>query len=300
MDTKMQIIPRSKLECIYHNRALLGESPVWSVDEKCLYWVDIEGRTFNNFNTSTSKNITINTGIRVSALALREPGGFIVATETGFQFYNSTENSFTLIGDPESNKPNNRFNDGRCDRAGRFWAGTMIEKGNQIPDAGLYSINQDLNYKKKCGGLILSNGLAWSPNNRTMYLADTRYPVVWAFDFDIDNGDICNQRKFIEFDLDDGVPDGATIDTDGCYWLAQPRASRICRYTPKGRKDTIVELPVSKPTMCAFGGSDLNILYITTSSLGLSEKELEEQPLAGSLLGLDVKAQGLPEPKFIN
>ena len=295
----MQIISKSKVQCIYRNRALLAESPVWSENEECLYWVDIEGRTFNRFDPNKSKNIAINTGIRVSALALRRTGGFIVATETGFQLYNSTENSFTPIGDPENNKPNNRFNDGRCDRAGRFWAGTMVEKGNQTPDAGLYCIDGDLTYMKKHEEIILANGLAWSPDNRTLYLADTRHPVVWAFDFDIDSGEISNQRIFIEFGITDGVPDGATVDTDGCYWLAQPRSSQICRYTPEGRIDTVIELPVSKPTMCAFGGPSLNTLYITTNSLGFSEKELENQPLAGSLLGLEVKAQGLPEPKFI-
>jgi sugar lactone lactonase YvrE len=295
----MQIIPKSALECIYLNRALLGESPVWNEEENCLYWVDIEGQTFNRFDPTTSKNIAINTEIRVSAIAQRELGGCIVATEVGFQFYNPTENKFTPIVDPEKNKPNNRFNDGRCDRAGRFWAGTMIEKGDQIPDAALYCIDKNLACTKKNKNLILANGLAWSPNNQTMYLADTRHPIVWAFDFDMDNGDIFNQRPFIEFGVKDGVPDGATIDTDGCYWLAQPRASQICRYTPDGRKDTVIELPVSKPTMCAFGGSNLNVLYITTNSFGFSEEELKEQPLAGSLLGLELNAQGLPEPKFI-
>jgi sugar lactone lactonase YvrE len=175
----------------------------------------------------------------------------------------------------------------------------MVEKGNQTPDAGLYCIDGNLTYMKKHEEIILANGLAWSPDNRTLYLADTRHPVVWAFDFDIDSGDISNQRIFIEFGINDGVPDGATVDTDGCYWLAQPRSSQICRYTPEGRIDTIIELPVSKPTMCAFGGPSLNTLYITTNSLGFSKKELENQPLAGSLLGLEIKAQGLPEPKFI-
>ena len=295
----MRIIPKSIPECMLYKRALLGESPVWSIDEQCLYWIDIEGRTFNRFDPKNSKNVAIDTGIRVSALALRSSGGFIVATEFGFQFYDSEKNRFAPIADPEKNKPNNRFNDGRCDRAGHFWAGTMVEKGDQTADAGLYCINKNLKCNKKYRDLILANGLAWSPDNKIMYLADTRRPIVWAFDFDIDNGDIFNQRTFIEFDVKEGVPDGATIDTDGCYWLAQPRASRVCRYTPGGRKDTMIELPVSKPTMCAFGGSNLNILYITTNSLGFSEKELEKQPLAGSLFGLEIEAQGLPEPKFI-
>ena len=295
----MHKISKSEIQCMYYNRALLGESPVWSENECCLYWLDIEGRTFNRFNPITSKNIATKTQIRISALALRKEGGFIVATESGFQFYNLKENILTPIGDPEANKPNNRFNDGRCDRAGRFWACTMVEKGRQTPEAALYSIDGNLKYKKKHENIILGNGLAWSPNNKTLYFADTRHPVVWEFDFDIDSGNISNQRIFIEFSANDGVPDGATVDTDGCYWLAQPRASKICRYTPEGQIDTIIDLPISKPTMCAFGGPSLNTLYITTNSLGFNKKELASQPLAGSLLGLEVKAQGLPETKFI-
>jgi L-arabinonolactonase len=295
----MHKISKSEIQCSYRNRALLGESPVWSENENCLYWVDIEGRTFNKFDPLTSKNIATKTQTRISALALRETGGFIVATESGFQFYNLHENRLTQIGDPEDNKPNNRFNDGRCDRAGRFWAGTMVEKGNQEPNAALYSIDSNLKYRKKHENIILANGLAWSPDNQTLYFADTRHPAVWAVDFDLDSGSISNKRIFIEFGINDGVPDGAAIDTDGCYWLAQPRSSKICRYTPDGRVDTVIELPISKPTMCAFGGPSLNTLYITTNSLGFNKKELENQPLAGSLLSLEVNAQGLPEPKFI-
>jgi L-arabinonolactonase len=295
----MHKISKLEIQCIYHAHALLGESPVWSENENCLYWVDIEGRTFNKFDPITSNNIATKTQTRISALALREKGGFIVATDSGFQFYNLEENSLIQIGDPEDDLPNNRFNDGRCDRAGRFWAGTMVEKGPQKPEAALYCIDGNLKYRKRHKNIILANGLAWSPDNRTLYLADTRHPAVWAFDFDLDSGNISNQRIFIEFGINDGVPDGATVDTDGCYWLAQPRSSKICRYTPKGRIDTVVELPISKPTMCAFGGPSLNTLYITTNSLGFDKKELAIQPLAGSLLGIEVKAQGLPEPKFI-
>ncbi len=288
----------SKVQCVQPKCAELGESPVWSEEESCLYWVDIEGRSFNRFDPSTSQNIAIETAERFGSFALREQGGFVVATENGFKLYDAQANSLTPLNDPEAGKPNNRFNDGRCDRAGRFWAGTMVEKGAQIPDAALYCLDAQQNCGKKHAGFILANGLAWSPDNKTMYFADTRHPLVWAFDFDLDSGTISNQRVFIEFGEKDGVPDGAAVDTEGCYWLTQPRAWQVCRYTPAGKLDTVIELPVAKPTMCAFGGATFNTLYITTNSLGFSEKERADQPLAGALFAIELTAQGLSEPKY--
>ena len=295
----MNIISQSKVECVDRRRALLGESPVWNEEEASLYWVDIEGYTFNRFDPSKSETTFTNTTERISALAIRDKGGFAVATENGFKLFNNEKNELTSIVDPEKDKPDNRFNDGRCDRAGRFWSGTMVEGGNLSAEASLYCLDHNLICKKKYDNLTLANGLAWSPDDQTMYLADTRYPVVWVFDFDIDSGRIFNQRIFLEFGPEDGVPDGATVDTDSCYWLATPRSSKICRYTSAGELDTVIKLPVTKPTMCAFGGPNFNTLYITTSSYGLSESELATQPLAGCLLAVEVTAQGLPEAKFL-
>jgi sugar lactone lactonase YvrE len=295
----MKIISKSEIECVHNERAQLGESPVWSEAHNCLYWIDIEGYTFNSFDPNKGYNHSKDTAIRFGSFALREDDSFVVATEFGFQLYHFHKNSLTPLTNPESNKPNNRFNDGRCDRAGRFWAGTMVEKGPPINDASLYSLNKNLNCKKKYTGFGLANGLAWSPDNKIMYFADTRLPVVWAFDFNLASGDIFNKRVFIEFGNEDGVPDGATIDVDGCYWLTQPRAAKICRYTPRGKVDTVIRLPVTKPTMCAFGGPSLKTLYVTTSSFGLSEAEMAIQPLAGSLLAIELQTQGIPEPRFI-
>ena len=294
----MNIIPEKKVHCVNRERAQLAESPVWDIDKQHLYWIDIQGYTFNCFDPSTAENKSVKTSERISAFAIREQGGFVAATENGFQLYNQEKNILFPITNPEENKANNRFNDGRCDRAGRFWAGTMVEYGDTLPDASLYCLDQTFVCKKKYSNIILSNGLAWSPDNQTMYLADTRQPVVWAFDFDLDSGNVSNQRVFIEFGPKDGVPDGATVDTDGCYWLAKPRASQICRYTTSGKLDTVITLPVTKPTMCAFGGRTLNTLYITTNSYGFSPDELARQPLAGFLFAVDVSAQGIPEAKF--
>jgi sugar lactone lactonase YvrE len=294
----MYTIPKSKVQCVYNQRAQLGESPVWCAEHNCLYWIDIEGQTFNRFDPSTDHNYSVDTAIRFGSFALRINGGFVVATEFGFQLYDLVENNLKPLTNPEDDKPNNRFNDGRCDRAGRFWAGTMVEKGVQTPEGSLYSLDNNYSCTKKHTGFSLANGLAWSPNNKIMYFADTRLKVVWTFDFDLDNGDIFNKRIFIQLTNGDGVPDGATIDVDGCYWLTQPRAGKICRYTPDGKLDTVIELPIEKPTMCAFGGQNLKTLYVTTNSHKLTKEEIESQPQAGSLFAVDLESQGIPEPRF--
>ena len=294
----VNLIRKSEVECVFSNRSLLGESPVWSSKDDCLFWLDIEGYSFNCFDPITRENIETKTNQRFCCMAIDSRGGFIVATENGFHKYNLHRNELTHITDPENDKPNNRFNDGKCDRAGRFWAGTMVEKGKQKNDASLYCLDSNYNCTKKYGGLILSNGIAWSPNDKVMYLADTRIPVVWAFDYDIQTASISNRRVFIEFDEDEGVPDGAAIDNLGGYWIAIPRTSQIRRYTDKGKIDTIIELPITKPTMCAFGGANLSTLYITSNSYQFTEKQLEEQPLAGSIFALNINYQGMPEPEF--
>ncbi|MBT3992309.1 MAG: SMP-30/gluconolactonase/LRE family protein [Rhodospirillaceae bacterium] len=294
----MHIIDKSRVDCVLSETAQLGECPVWHAEESCLYWTDIDGKTFNKFDPSSGQNTAIEVAERFGSFALREKGGFVVATENGFKLFDAKSNSLTAIDDPEGNKPNNRFNDGRCDRAGRFWAGTMVEKGEQVPDGGLYRLGADQSCHKMVEDIILANSLAWSPDNNTMYFSDTRAPMVWAYDFDLASGDISNQRNFIEFGEGDGVPDGAAVDSEGCFWLAQPRAWRICRYTPTGELDTLIHLPVSKPTMCAFGGPDLKTLYITSISTGLTAEELAPQPLAGGLFAIELDTQGLAEPKY--
>lgn len=293
----VNLIRKSEVECVLNYRSLLGESPVWSRKDKCLFWVDIEGYSFNRFNPITRENIATKTNQRISCLAIDSNDGFIVATENGFHKYNPQSNKLSLITDPENNIPNNRFNDGKCDRAGRFWAGTMVQKGLQ-KNASLYCLDNDYNCTKKYGGLILSNGIAWSPDDKVMYLADTRIPIVWAFDYDIQTADISNRRVFIEFDENEGVPDGAAIDNLGGYWIAVPRASQVRRYTDKGKIDTIIELPITKPTMCAFGGDGLTTIYITSNSYQFTKRQLEEQPLAGSIFALNLNYQGMPEPEF--
>jgi len=294
----MNTIPANQVECLLESQSKVGECPTWSIAEQCLYWIDIEGRLFHRWDPSSNSNQSWETPERFGSFGMCRNGSFVVASENGFYFYNHLNGDFAPITDPEASKPNNRFNDGRCDQAGRFWAGTMIDQGENIQDAALYCLDANGTATLKQDGIILANGLAWSPDNKTMYFADTRMAVVWAYDFDLDDAALSNRRVFIEFGEGDGVPDGATVDTDGCYWLTQPRSWTIKRYTPAGKVDTVIELPFERPTMCAFGGQDLQTLYITSLGEFLSEDEKVSRPLEGGLFKVEVEAQGLPEPHF--
>lgn len=294
----MHTIPASQVECQLQSHSKVGECPTWSMEEQCLYWIDIEGRLFHRWDPSSAANESWKTPERFGSFGLRQNGSFVVATENGFHFFDPISGDFLAITDPESDKPNNRFNDGRVDRAGRFWAGSMIDQGTNEPNAALYCLDTNGEATLKQDGIILANGLAWDPDNSTMYFADTRMAVVWAYDFDLDDAALSNRRVFIEFKDGDGAPDGAAIDTDGCYWLTQPRSWTIKRYTPAGKVDTVIELPFERPTMCAFGGADLKTLYITSLGQFLNEGEKIERPLEGGVFKVDVEAQGLPEPYF--
>jgi sugar lactone lactonase YvrE len=196
---------------------------------------------------------------------------------------------------PEAHLPENRFNDGRCDRAGRFWAGTMCD-ARRDPTGSLYRFDADLACTKLRNAIIIPNGLAFSPDNRTMYFADTNRHTIWAYDYDLASGAATNERVFA--DTGEGRPDGSCVDADGGLWNAQYGGWRLVRYAPTGKVDRVVQVPVANPTCCAFGGEDLGTLYVTTATQRLSLDDLAKQPLAGSLLALRPGAKGLAEGRF--
>ena len=217
----------------------------------------------------------------------------IAAMKTGMYFFDGGRKE--LIGQPETHLPQNRFNDGRCDRDGRFWSGTMHEAIRE-PTGALYRVSVDGKYERKRTGITVPNSLAWSPDGRTMYFADSPRRAIWAFDYDRASGEPSNERVFVATQA--GFPDGSCVDADGCLWNAEYGGSRVVRYTPGGKVDRVIELPVKNPTCCAFGGKDLDVLYITTAAQRLNEAQLKEQPLAGALLAARPGARGLPESRF--
>ena len=189
------------------------------------------------------------------------------------------------------------MNDGKPDRQGRFWAGSMHDP--QIRATGaLYELDPDLQWRRMIDGVTVSNALAWSPDGKTMYYGDSTARTVWAWDFDTDSGDIANRRVFLDEAAIGGPPDGATVDAEGCYWLTVPLTGKVNRYDPRGRLDRSIDLPVSNPTCVAFGGDRLDTLYITSATFMVPPEDLLNQPLAGALLAVDVGVRGLPDALF--
>ena len=189
-----------------------------------------------------------------------------------------------------------RCNDGKCDRQGRFWVGTMGDM-RRTPRGHLYRLDPQAGLRRVLDGLTIPNGLCWSPDGRTMYFTDSPTRLIWAFPYDPATGTPGERRVFAQVD-GSGVADGATVDAEGCLWSARHGGGRVTRYTPDGRIDREIALPVSQPSCCAFGGPDLGTLFVTTARNGLSADDLAKQPLAGAVLALEPGVRGLAEPRY--
>ncbi|MBZ9845945.1 MULTISPECIES: SMP-30/gluconolactonase/LRE family protein [unclassified Mesorhizobium] len=282
---------------VFRSRDKLGEVPVWDVAEQALYWVDIESKRLRRFDHATGQVREWHFPERIGSFALRERGGLVCAFESGLAFFDPATEKIDWIARPEAHIPTNRFNDGKCDRKGRFWAGTM-DDNLKDHSASLYRLDPDLQVTRLVGGICISNSLVWSLDNSIFYFADTPENAIYAYDYDHNAGTIANRRLFASTAEQPGTPDGSTIDEHGYLWNAQWGGWRLVRYAPDGSIDRIVELPVQRPSSCMFGGPDLATLYVTTAIWDSNEADLRAQPLAGSLLALDVGVRGVPEPRF--
>jgi sugar lactone lactonase YvrE len=264
-------------------RYRLGEGPVWDESMLRLYWVDITGKTLHWYNQAQGTFGHFQVDQKIGAISLTTDHRLLAALEHGFYFLNLATKTVECIADTESNITTNRFNDGKCDPQGRFWAGTMSMAGE--PEAGkLYMLDRNLAPTIRLEKLGCSNGIAWSPDQKTMYFIDSLAFNVTAYDFSPESGEISAPRVIITFTSDQGFPDGMTIDTDGMLWIAMWAGWNVSRYDPSsGTLLQKVDLPVAQVSSCTFGGPHLSDLYITTARDGLSQPKLEEQPLAGSL-----------------
>jgi sugar lactone lactonase YvrE len=253
------------------------------VDRSTICWIDVIAGFIHQYNTLSHQHKTISVGQMIGCICQSADGNFIAGIKNGIAKIDRETGNIEMLAHPEKHIPGNRFNDGRCDPAGRFWAGTMAlteEEGA----GNLYMMDHKGIVSKKIEGVSISNGLAWSADHKTLYYIDTPTQRVVAFNFDISNGHISNESVIITIPGEDGSPDGMTIDLDGMLWIAHWGGWQISRWDPAtGKKLGNIKLPVSKVTSCTFGGETLEDLYITTASIDLSEKELKEQPLAGFL-----------------
>jgi sugar lactone lactonase YvrE len=281
-----------KAELVVDAKAMLGEGPCWDHRHHCLYWVDILGKHIHCYDPVTNKSETIDVGQYVGALAVRESGGFIAAMHHGFYFLDIKTGMLTPIHDPEEDLPNNRFNDGKCDPAGRFWAGTM-ETQPSDPNGALYCMDTHLTTRKLVDNVTISNGLAWSPDSKMMYYIDTPTKEIVLFDYDIDTGQISNKRVAFKLSTEEGAPDGMTIDEEGMLWIAHWGGSQVTRRNPNtGEILAVVSVPATNVTSCVFGGENLDELFITTARVGLDEKALASQPYAGAVFRCKTGVKG--------
>ena len=291
---------RVEVECVADAKSIVGESPLWSAAEQCVYFVDIPQRQLHRFSLGNMMLESFTTPDIVTAVASRRGGGLILTFERTLAFFDPGKKSFTAAMAVTIEPTGNRFNDGKCDRQGRFWAGTMSKTQWDEPCGSLYRIGADLTATRLMSGLRCSNGLGWSPDNRTFYFAESFAHTIYAFDFEAQSGVISGRRVFATLDPASGAfPDGLTVDAEGHVWNAQPVFGRLVRYDPDGRIDRIVETPVSRCTSCTFGGDDLGTLYVTSARDSLTPEELIEEPVAGGLFAFRPGVTGIAETPFI-
>jgi sugar lactone lactonase YvrE len=290
-------------ELIVDARNAVGECPVWVPEENALYWVDIPAGGLQRWSAETGHVHAWRAPQMLACIARHRDGGWVAGMESGFFHlhpHNDGSLDSNLLAPVEHARTDMRLNDGRCDRQGRFWAGSMVlNMGANAADGMLYrySAGQRGPLEAQLSGFIVPNGLGFSPDGRTMYLSDS-HPLVqqiWAFDYDTDSGTPSNRRLFVDMNQFAGRPDGAAVDAEGCYWICANDAGLIHRFTPDGRLDRSLAVPVKKPSMCAFGGSRLDTLFVTSIRPG---DDHDEQSLAGGVFALNPGVKGLPEPLF--
>lgn len=288
----------SGLRAIDAPLATLGEGPMWSVAEQCLYWLDIVGRKIFRRDEASGAVEARALPYAPSAIFPHAEGGLLLVTKKGLALVDFESGELKSVPVPGIDFRQEIFNDGACDSQGRLWIGTR-DMDRQAPKGALYRIDPDFTIGRHDTGFVISNGIAWSPDGRTLYHVETRPGRIDAYDFDAASGLISNRRVFVEYGPDEpGHPDGCTVDAEGGLWVAEVEAGRIVRFAPDGRLDREVKVPVRKPTSVMFGGPDLSTLYITSMRFGLAEDELREEPLAGGLFAVEVGVRGIPELVF--
>lgn len=275
----------------------LGECPVWDPQSERLYWTDITGPTLCWYEPKTKRTHSWKLPKPIGSFALRQGGGMIVAMRANLATFDETTGAVTTI-EGAVDLGDTRFNDGKCDRLGRFWVGTL-DRHMRPDQAALYRVDPGFKVTRKDGPFTLGNGLGWSPDDKTMYFTDTRNFVIYAYDYDLARGEIANRRAFVRFDRQSTTrPDGLCVDSQGFVWVAMVHGWNVTRFDPTGKVERRIDLPVERPTSCAFGGPDLDVLYVTTSTLTLEPEALAKQPLAGSLLAVRTGITGLADPRF--
>jgi sugar lactone lactonase YvrE len=281
-------------ENILTARARLGERPCWDARTQRLYWVDIYNHRVHQFDPVTRSDRFFDVGDVVGSLAPAGENRLILALHNHLAFLDTQNGNVTPILELPYH-PDIRFNDGKCDALGRFWIGTLCVSGAK---ASLYRYDPDGSIKEMVTGLTVSNGLGWSPDGQTFYLTDSSPKLIYAYDFDLERGQIENRRVFVDLCEYPFSPDGLSVDSEGCIWSAMWDGGCIIRFDPNGKEMLRVPMSVPRPTSCAFGGADLTTLYITTASVGMSEAEIQKSHYSGDLFALPTPVTGFAANHF--
>jgi sugar lactone lactonase YvrE len=278
-------------------QAELGEGPLWDPRAACLYFVDILRGRVLRFDPAQKNVRTYEVGRMVGAAALTDSDDLMLAVQDGFARLDTRTGAVRKVSSLDEARPDLRFNDGKCDPAGRLWAGTMALDERHGAGA-LYRLDADGRIHRMLGAVTISNGLDWNEAGDTMYFIDSPTRTIDVFDFDLAGGNIGDRRTFVHIPRGQGVPDGMTIDAEGYVWVALWGGGAVHRYAPDGRCNTVVRVPTRYPTSCAFGGPDLDDLYITTAHVKLTPQERAGQPHAGGVFLVRPGAKGRPPNRF--
>lgn len=299
---KTTAMSTSQLQVAFDTPMLLGECPVWQPEEAALYWIDIAGLAVHRLQPESGAHTRWPLPSEPGCIACCKGGGLIVAMRSGLALLDTDTGTLDWMMNAPYDPTRLRFNDGRCDAEGRLWVGTLYDLRDQALGA-LFRLEHGA-IREVGNPVTVSNGVAFSTDNRTLYHSDTTAHRIMAYDFDLGSGHITNGRLFKQFSTDKsanygGRPDGAAVDSENAYWCAMYEGARLLRLSPNGEVLEEVRLPVRCPTMIAFGGPDLRTLYVTSARHNLSEDELNQHPLSGCVLSLRVDVPGRIEHLYI-
>lgn len=288
-----------KIEQLVDCNTTLGEGPLWDVEQQRIYWIDSFGDKVFRATAEGTEVETWDVPDKIGSMALRKDGkGAVIALRTGIHLLDFASGEIESVVDPEADLESTRLNDGKVDKQGRFVVGSMDMK-EEAPNGALYRLDTDFSCHRLLGEIMVSNGPCWSPDGNTFYFTDTWSEDIWAFDYDQDAGTLSNKRILCSTRGQDGVPDGSTVDAEGCVWNAQVYGGYVVRYAPDGSVDRRIEMPVKKVTSVMFGGPDLDLLYVTSMAKPPLPHLPEDGPLGGSLFVIrDLGVRGIPEPRF--
>ncbi len=285
-----------KLRHIKSSKCILGEAPLYNESENAFYWSDIKDFKIYKYDLTSQKVESFQFDKTISSFAFNETNQIIATTNDGFEYLDLKTKVVQSLLDPEKYLPQNRFNDGKCDSYGRYFAGTMDNNEEEITGS-LYCFYGNT-VEKKESDLFVSNGLGWNKNSSKFYLTDSPKRVIYVYDYDLKTAKMSNKKVFAKIDEKDGYPDGLCIDEQDYIWSAHWHGWKITRYAPDGSIDRIIDMPIPKVTSCAFGGKDFKTLFITTASIDLSKEELEKAPLSGYTFMLDADIKGMSANLF--